>query len=113
MPTRQQVDQVVGVGRVLREELAVLVHELVELLGRVLATTVCGEQRVEILEHVANLLHRLGISAGQRLLHPGELRVEHFLAQQLLDLLVLCPRVRRAPVVVRELTDRPGRLVRQ
>ena len=64
-PGGEQVDQLLGVLRVLREELAVLGHELVELRGGVLARGVVGEQVVEVVEHLPDPLDVL----GRRVLH--------------------------------------------
>ena len=53
-------------------------------------------------------------SSGRRVLqgvaHPGELRIEHLLAQHVLDLLVRGACLGGAPLVVRQLADRPSRV---
>ena len=81
----ERVDQLFDGLRLLREELAVLGHEVGELVGGVLVARVRGQQGVEVGQHVLDPLHRLRIRRLQRLLHPGELRVEHLALQHLLD----------------------------
>ena len=62
-----------------------LVHELRELLGGVLAAGVGLEQVVEVLEHVVDALAVLVRGPLQRLLHAGEPLVEQLAAEQVLD----------------------------
>ena len=91
LPAGERVDQLVDVLGVLREQVAVLVHELAEPVLGVLAAGVRGEQLVEVREHVLDGLHRGGVRVVQRLLQAGELRVEHLALQHLLDRLVRRP----------------------
>jgi hypothetical protein len=88
-------------------------HELVEPVGGVLAPGVGGQQRVEVGQHLAYSLASRWILAGQRLLHPGELRVEHLSPQHRLDLFVRLPGLVGLPVVGRQLAHRPRGVVRQ
>ena len=94
-PLGQRVQQLVHVLRVLREELAVLVHEVIEVLLGVLAAGVLVQQIIQIVEHFVDALTVLVGGVLQRLLHPGETLVEHLAAEQILDLLVLFARLRR------------------
>ena len=81
------VDQLLEVLRLVREQVAVRVHERVEVGLRVLAAGVGVEHRVEVGEHVLQSLQRLRVRVLQRLLEPAELPVEHLPAQQVLQLL--------------------------
>ena len=109
----QRVQQLVHVLRVLREELAVLLHEVVEVLLGVLATGVLVQQVIQIVEHVVDALTVLVGGVLQRLLHPGEALVEHLAAEQILDLVVLLARLVAAPLVVGQLLHCLGRRRRQ
>ena len=100
-------------SRVVREELAVLVHEVAELLVGVLAAVVRVEERGQVGDHVLDRLHVASVRVLQRLLHRGERAVEHLPAQQVLDLLVGLPRLVRAPRVVLERPDGAGGVVGQ
>jgi hypothetical protein len=91
--------------RVVGEELAVLVHELAELLLGVLAPVVRVDEPGEVGDHVLDRREVLLGRVLQRLLHRGERAVEHLPAQQVLDLLVGLPRLARSPVVVLERAD--------
>ena len=84
------LEQLVEGGGVLREEVAVALHELLEGRLGVLAGLLHGEQVVEVVEHVLHALHGL----GAHLLHgPGhlvEVALRHLLAElvhQLVELL--------------------------
>jgi hypothetical protein len=112
-PAGQRVDQLGQVGRVLREELPVLGHEPVELLLGVLTAGVGLEHVVQRGDHLPDPGHVLGAGAAQRVPHPAELAVQHLPPQQVLDLLVRLPGLVRAPLVVRQLADGAGRVVRQ
>ena len=85
---------------VLGEELAVLLHEVPELLGGVVAAGVSGEQVAEVAEHLLDPLAVLGGGVLERLLHAGEALVEQLAAEQVLDLVVLLARLAAAPLVV-------------
>ena len=106
-PLGEQVDQLVGGLRVLREELAVLGHELAELLRGVLAAGVRLEQVVQVRDHLADPLDVLGRRVLHRLLHALEALVERLPAQEVLDLLVGLARLGVAPVVVLQLGHGP------
>ena len=112
-PPGQRVDQLGEILRVVREELAVLVHEFVELLLRVLAARVGVKHLVERLHHLADVLHVLRSRVGQRVTHAGELRVEDLRPQQILNLLVLLPSLGRTPLVVGEFAHGPGSVAGQ
>src|SRR5664279_4736806 len=109
------VDQLFQVLRVVREEVAVGVHELGEPLVGVLAPGVGGQHRVEVGEHVLGRGQRPRDLAGllQRLRHAAELAVQHLLAQQVADLVVGLAGIGRAPVVVGQPADRPCRITGQ
>ena len=66
---------------------------------------------VEVREHVLDRLHRGRVGVVERLLQPGELRVEHLALQHLLDRLVRRPRLVRVPVVRRQRPHRAGGVV--
>ena len=82
------VDELVDALGLLGEEVAVLVHEVAEAVGRVLVAGVGGEQVVEVGEHVLDPLHRLRVVARQRLPHPLELRADDLALEHLRDLVV-------------------------
>ena len=105
----QRVQQLLHVARVLRKELAVLVHEVIEVLLGVLTAGMLVQQVIQIVEHLVDALAILVGGVLQRLLHPGEPLVEHLAAEQILDLLVLFPRLGTAPVVVGQLLHGLGR----
>ena len=90
-----------------------LVHEVLEVLLRVLALGVLVQQVVEIVEHLVDALAVLVGGVLQRLLHAREALVEHLAAEQILDLLVLFAGLAAAPVVVGELLDGLRRRRRQ
>ena len=94
LPAGERVDELVDTRRVLREQVAVLVHELAEQVLGVLAACVRGEQPVEVGQHVLDGLHGLGVRVVEQLLHAGELRVEHLALEHLLDRLVRRPGLR-------------------
>ena len=102
----ERVDQLVDVLRVLGEEVAVLVHELAEVLVGVGAGRVLLEQVVEVGQHLRDGRPVLLGRALERLLHAGEALVEQLAAEQVLDLLVGLARLRGLPVVRRQLADR-------
>ena len=112
-PPGQRVDQLVEVLRLLGEELAVLLHELLELFRRVLAAGIGVEHVVERGHHLADALEILRRRVLHGVAHAGELRVEHLTAQQVLDLLVRLARLGRTPLVVGELPHRARRVARQ
>ena len=71
------------------------------------------QQVIQVIEHVVDALTVLVGGVLQRLLHPGEPLIEHLPAHQVLDLLVLLPRLRAAPVVLGQLLHGLGRRRRQ
>ena len=102
-----------GLGTV-REELAVLVHELVEVLGDVAALAVLVEHCIEVAQHLLHGLLRLGRAhVADRLAHLPELLIHDVGAQALLDLLVDLAGLGRSPLVVGELGHRARGLARQ
>ena len=113
-PLGQQVDQLVGALRVLREELAVRAHELARTAPACPAPAAwfC-EQGVQVVEHLPDPLDVLRRHVLHRLLHPGEALVEHLPAEQVADLLVGLAGLGRAPVVGVELADRAAGVGRQ
>ena len=110
---RHLLEQLVEGLRVLREELAVLLHELFE--GRVdrLARLALFEHAVERVEHVLHRLHVLGRHVAHRAHHLVELRVEQFLLQLLHQLLELLARFGRLELVVLQLAHLAGEVGRQ
>ena len=102
----ERVEQLVHVLRVVGEVVAVLVHEVTELLVRDAAGGVLLQQVVEVGEHLLDGLPVLLGGALERLLHAGEALVEELAAEQVLDLLVGLARLRGLPVVRRQLADR-------
>jgi hypothetical protein len=98
---------------ILREERAVLLHELGELLLGVVALRVVGEQRVQVVEHLPDPLDVLRRGVLHGLLHPGEALVEQLPAEQVADLLVGLAGLRGAPVVGAELANRAAGVGRQ
>ena len=99
------VQELVERARLLGEVVAVLGHEVVELLLGVLALLPRVEQPVEVGEH---LVQRGPVLVGrvlERLLHAGEALVEDLPAQEVLDLVELRARLAAAPVVAVELVD--------
>ncbi|CAB4712892.1 unannotated protein [freshwater metagenome] len=109
----ERVEQLVDISWALGEEVAVLVHELVELLGGVLTASVGVEERVEVLQHLVDRRAVLVGGALERLLHAGEALVEHLAPKQVLDLLVVLPRLAALPVVRRQLAHGGGGARRQ
>ena len=109
----ERVDELVDVLGVLGEEVAVLVHELGEVAGGVLATRVLLQQRVEVGHHLPHRLHGGGVLPAEGLLHPRELGVEHLLAEHVHDVLPVLLALGAAPLVVTELPHLPGRVVGQ
>ena len=85
----------------------------VELFLRVFAAGIGVEHVVERAHHLAHALEILRGRALHRLAHPGELRVEHLVAQHVLDLLVGELGLLGAPLVVAELPHRARGVVRQ
>ena len=102
-PLGQRVEQLVDVVGALREEVAVLVHELLEVLVGVLAALVLLQQLVEVVEHLVDRGAVLVGGALERLLHAGEPLVEQLPAEQVLDLLVVLAGLAGGPVVVAQL----------
>ena len=85
-----------------------LAHELVEVLGGVLAEPTLLEQVVEVVEHVAD---RLAVGIRRTLegvLHAGEPLVEQLAAEQLLDALVVGTRRGTLPLVVGQVVHGGG-----
>ena len=105
-PLGERVEELVDVLGVLREEVAVLVHELGEHLVGVLAEPVRLEHPVEVGEHLVDALAVLVGRVLHRLLHACEALVEQLPAEQVLDLLVVLAGLRGLPVVVAQLADR-------
>ncbi len=105
---RQRVDEFVRIAGILGEKRAVLAHELVELLGRVLATSVRGEQVVQVRHHLPDPFDVLGAGVLQGFLHALEPGFHQFLAEKILDFLVLFAALFGAPVVVRQFVHGGG-----
>ncbi len=105
-PADQRVDQLLQVGRGIREHIPVLGHEVVEVLLLVLAPRVVLEHLGQRGHHVLDPLHGLLVGLVQALLHALELAVQDLLPQQVLELLERLPGRRRLPFVVRQLPDR-------
>jgi hypothetical protein len=112
-PPGQGVDQLVEVGRVVGEHVAVVAHEALEGLLGVLAAGVGVQHRVEVGQHVLDPLHGGRVVRLQALLHAPELGVEDLAAEQVADLLVGGGRLGRAPAVVGQLAHGAGGVVRE
>ncbi len=112
-PADQRVDELFQVLRRVWEELAVVAHELIEVLLRVLAPGVSLDHRRQRGHHVPDPPHRLGVRRFHGLLDAAELAVEHLAPQQLLQLLEGGRRRLAAPLVVGKLPDRLGGVGRQ
>ena len=108
-PFGQRVQQFLDVARVFRKVLAVLGHEVLEILMAVLAAGVLVEEFVEVVEHLVDGLAVFIAGVLQCLFHAREALVEHLPAEQVLDLLVALPRLGAAPVVVGEFLHGLGR----
>jgi hypothetical protein len=89
----------------------VLVHELGEVVGRVLPPSVLGQQRVEVGHHLPDGLHSGRILAGESLFHARELRVEDLPPQQVEDVLPVLLTLGAAPLVVVQLAHLSGGVV--
>ena len=87
-PLRQRLDELLDGLRLLREEVPVLVHEVREVLGGVLALPVLVEELVEIGQHLRDGRAVLVARVLERVLHAGEPLVEQLAPQEVLDLLV-------------------------
>jgi hypothetical protein len=109
----QRVDELLQIGRLVREQVTELRHEVVEVLLGVRALGIGVEHRVEPGHHVLDPLHRLRVGLLQGLLHAAELAVEHLPAEQVLQLLERFPGGGRAPLVVGEIPDRLRHVGRQ
>ncbi len=109
----EQLVDVAGVPRRIREEVSMFAHEVVEVLLGVLPQPVLLEQLVEVAQHLVDRGPVLVGGALERLLHAGEALVEHLASEQVLDLLVGLARLAALPVVRRQLADRGRRGGRQ
>ncbi|CFR95587.1 Uncharacterised protein [Mycobacterium tuberculosis] len=105
----QRVQQLLDVARVLREELAVLGHELVEVPLRIFTAGVLIQQVVEVVEHLGDPPAIVVGGTGKRLLHAGKALVEQLTAEQILDLLILFAGLPAAPAVFGQLLYCLGR----
>ena len=104
----QRIQELIDIARVLREVLAVLGHEIVEVVLGVLATGVFVQQVVEVVEHLVDGLAVFVTGVLQRLFHAGEALIEYFPSEQVLDLLVFLLRFGASPLVLREFLHRLG-----
>ena len=104
-PADQRVHEFLEVARVLREHLAVAVHEAVEVRLGVLAPGVRLQHLVEIGQHVLDPLHGFGVRLLQDFLHAAELAVQDLAAEQVLEPLEGLPGGLAAPVVVGQPAD--------
>ena len=86
-PADQRVEQFLEVLRMVREHVAVLLHEPVEISLGVLAAGIGGQHLVQVAEHVLDPLHRLRVRVLHDLPHAAELAVQHLAAEQVLELL--------------------------
>ena len=88
-------------------------HELREVLGRVLAALALLQQVAQVAEHIRHPRAVLVRRVLERLLHPPEARVERVTAQQILDLRERLLRVGRLPVIAAQLGHRGRGGIRQ
>ena len=110
---RHDLEQLVEGGGVLREEVAVALHELLEGGLGVLPGLLHGEQVVELVEHVLHALHGLG---GHLLHGPGhlvEVALRHLLAELVHQLVELLARLAGGELVLLELLHHPGEVGRE
>jgi hypothetical protein len=84
LTARQRIDQLLDCLRVFTEELAMTLHEVSELVSRVLLPRMGGQQRVEVGQHVLDPLHGLRVGGFQSLLDARELGVQHLTLQHAL-----------------------------
>src|SRR4029450_4685102 len=82
------------------KELAMALHELSELVGRVFLPRVRCQERVEVGQHVLDALHRLRIRRLKCLLDASEWTVQNRAGQHVLDRLEDLARFLRTPRVV-------------
>ena len=106
-PPGQGVHQLLEIAGIVRKERPVLAHEVVELLLRVFTPRVSVEHVVERVHHLPDPRKIRWSGRLHGVAQSGELGVQHLAAQQVLDLLVLLPRLRRTPLVVGQGPHRP------
>ena len=107
------LEQLVEGRGVLREEVAVALHELLEGRLGVLPGLLHGEQVVEVGEHVLHALHGLG---GHLLHGPGhlvEVALRQLLAELVHQLVELLPRLAGGELVLLELLHHAGEVGRE
>ena len=110
---RHDLEQLVERLRVLGEEVAVAVHELLERRLRVLAPLAHLEQLVELGEHVLHPLHVFGRDVLHRTGHLVEVALHQLLAELLHELLELLARFGRGELVLRQLAHLTGEVGRE
>ena len=108
--SRHLLEELVEGPRVVREEVAVPLHERLEARLRVLAAVTLLDQRVQVGEHVAEPREVLGRHVLHPLRHVPEVRAQDVLAQLLHQLVELPLRLRVGEAVLLELADLAGRV---
>ncbi len=113
----QGVDELVDIAGILREVLTVFGHEVREVGRGVGTLTVLGQQAVEVTQHLGDSGAVLIGGTLHSLFHAGELLIQHFPAEQILDLFELLSRLGGLPVIGVEFGDRSrgglGKIVQQ
>ena len=110
-PTRHVLQELVQALRVVGEQVAVALHEPVEVV--LLAARALLDHLVELGEHVAEVRELLGRDVLHALGHAAEVRAQHLLAQVLHQLVEHPLRLRIDEPVVLELADHPRRVGRE
>ena len=109
--TGHVLQQLVQALRVVRDQVAVALHEPVEVV--LLAARPLLDHLVELGEHVAEARERFRAHVLQAVGHVPEVRAQHLLAQVLHQLVEEPLRLGIHEAVVGELTDLPRRVGRQ
>jgi hypothetical protein len=112
-PLGHELEQLVeGLG-VLREEVAVALHELLEGGLRVLAGLLQREQLVELGQHVLHAGHRLGVRVGHRAGHLVEVALRQLLAELVHQLVEPLAGLAGRELVLLELAHHPRQVGRE
>ena len=98
-------------GRVVAKHVTPFVHELVET--RILAATLAFQHLVEVLHHLAHLIHVLGRHVGHHLAHVLEEAIHHRLLELFEQFFVLLARFVVLELVLLEFFDLSGGVLGQ
>ena len=100
-------------SRVLREEVAEALHELLEGRLRLLARSFIASRSLRADEHVLHAGHRLGVHLGHRPGHLVEVALGQLLAQLVHQLVEPLAGLARGELVLLQLADHAGQVGRQ